>query len=430
MNRHCLSIFMALTVLGLNHHSAPVALRERVSVSDIQQEQALKSLMCQPGVTHAVLLSTCNRTEIYAHIESENEQILAQWLANHHQIEPSTLSPYLYLHQDVQAVKHLFSVAAGLDSMVIGEPQILGQVKQAWSLAKQHQAVHGILDRLFQHTFAMAKRIRTETQIGANPVSVAYASVKLARQLFSQLDQANVLLLGAGETIELVAQHLANAKVKRLLIANRTLENAQTLASRFAGYALPLSEFNKHLAEVDIVICATASPDIIVQKNDVARALQQRKHKPMLLIDLAVPRNIDVQVSELDDVYLYTVDDLQQVLEENRSSRKQAAIEAQNMIEIQAEHFFAQLKALDNQSGLLKLRAHIEQARNLHLEKAQQALARGEDPMQVLELLANQLSNRLLHGPTRVLKKAALEGNTQLLHAAEQLFDVDTDAKP
>ena len=429
MNRHCLSFIMALSVLGLNHHSAPVTLRERVTVSDIQQEQALKSLMQQPGVAHAVLLSTCNRTEIYAHIEPDNEHVLAQWLAQHHQIEPNLLSPYLYLHQDVQAVKHLFSVAAGLDSMVMGEPQIFGQVKHAWSMAKQHQAVHGILDRLFQHTFATAKRIRTETQIGANPVSVAYASVKLARQLFSQLDQANVLLIGAGETIELVAQHLANAKVKRLLIANRTLEHAQTLASKFSGFALPLDEFNKHLAEVDIIISATASQNTIVHKADVAKALQQRKHKPMLIIDLAVPRDIDAQVSDLDDVYLYTVDDLQQVLEDNRSSRKQAAVEAKNIIDIQAEHFFAQLKALDFQTSLLKMRAQAEQSRDMHLEKAQQALARGEDPAKVMALLANQLSNQLLHGPTLVLKKAALEGNTQLLQAAEQIFDVNADAK-
>jgi glutamyl-tRNA reductase len=421
---------MPLIVLGLNHHSAPVELRERVSVSENQQEQALRDLANQPGITHAVLLSTCNRTEIYAQIETGHEHIPAHWLAKYHGIESDVLSTYLYKHHDALAVKHLFRVAAGLDSMIVGEPQILGQVKQAWTNARTHNTVHGVLNRLFQHTFAMAKRIRTETQIGANPVSVAYASVKLARQLFSQLDQASVLLIGAGETIELAAQHLSNAKVKRLLITNRTLEHAQSLASRFSGFALPLDEFSKHLAEIDIVISATASQEIIVHKNDVANALKQRKHKPILMIDLAVPRDIDPKVSELEDIYLYTVDDLDQVLEESRTSRQLAAVEAQNIIDIQAEHFFAQLKALDYQTGLLKMRAQIEQARDQHLEKAQQALARGENPEHVMTMLANQLSNQLLHGPTLVLKKAALDGDTKLLQAAEQIFDINNHAKP
>lgn len=421
---------MSLIVLGLNHHSAPIEFRERVSVSENQQEQALRDLASQPGIHHAVLLSTCNRTEIYAQIETGHEHIPAQWLAKYHDIDSDALATYLYQHQDALAVKHLFRVAAGLDSLIVGEPQILGQVKQAWSNARENNTVHGVLNRLFQHTFAMAKRIRTETQIGANPVSVAYASVKLARQLFSQLDQASVLLIGAGETIELAAQHLANAKVKRLMIANRTLEHAQTLATRFSGFALPLAEFSKHLAEIDIVISATASQDIIVHKSDVANALKLRKHKPILMIDLAVPRDIDAQVSKLEDVYLYTIDDLDQVLEESRASRQLAALEAQNIIDIQAEHFFAQLKALDYQTGLLKIRAQVEQARDQHLQKAQQALARGENPEQVMTMLANQLSNQLLHGPSLALKKAALDGDTKLLQAAEQLFDINNHAKP
>jgi glutamyl-tRNA reductase len=421
---------MSLVVLGLNHHTAPVDLRERVSVAESQQEQALKSLMTEPGVHHAVLLSTCNRTEIYCHIDPQHEHILAQWLARQHDIEPEALSGYLYMHQGEQAVKHLFRVASGLDSLIMGEPQILGQVKQAWSMAKQQNAVHGILDRLFQQTFAMAKRIRTETQIGAHPVSVAYASVKLARQLFSQLDQASVLLIGAGETIELAAQHLSNAKVKRLTIANRTLEHAQALASRHGGFALPLAEFPKHLADADIVISATASQQPIVLKTDVAQALKLRRHKPMLLIDLAVPRDIEAQVADLDDVYLYTVDDLDQVLEESRASRQQAAGEAQNIIELQAERFFGQLKSLDRQASLVKIRAGIERERDLQVEKARQALARGDDPEAVLVMLANQLSNKFMHQPTAVLRKAALEGNTRLLKAAEQLFDIDPDAQP
>ncbi|MFM6987966.1 MAG: glutamyl-tRNA reductase [Arenimonas sp.] len=421
---------MSLFVLGLNHQTAPVELRERVSVSESLQAQALAALMRVPGVEQAVLLSTCNRTEIYSHVAPEHEPGLARWLAEHHGIAPEALAGYLYQHQDEQAVRHLFRVASGLDSLIMGEPQILGQVKQAWSLARQQGAVQGPLDRLFQHTFATAKRVRTETRIGAHPVSVAYASVKLARQLFNQLDDSSVMLIGAGETIELAAQHLANANVKRMLIANRTLEHAQALATRFSGFALPLSEAARHMAEADILISATASPVPVVHANDVAAALKQRRHRPMLLIDLAVPRDIEPEVAALDDVYLYTVDDLDHVLEESRAFRQQAAVEAENLISLQAEHFFAQLKALNHQSGLLKLRSHVDEARETLLAKAKQALARGEDPETVLETLANQLSNRILHGPTAALRRAALDGDTQLLQAAEQLFRLDTDAQP
>jgi glutamyl-tRNA reductase len=419
---------MPFLVLGLNHQTAPVGLRERVSVAEPQQEQMLKQIVQLPGIEQAVLLSTCNRTEIYCQTEPQYEHTLAQWFASFNEIEPETLNGHLYSHFGVDAVKHVFRVASGLDSLILGEPQILGQVKQAWSLAKQQHTVRGDLDRLFQHTFAMAKRVRTETQIGAHPVSVAYASVKLARQLFSQLEQASVLLIGAGETIELAAQHLASAKVKRLMIANRTLEHAQSLASRYNGIALPLSEFPKHLAEVDIVISATASTHAIVSKTDIASALQQRKHKPMLLIDLAVPRDIEPDVALLEDVYLYTVDDLDNVLEESRTSRQQAALQAQGIIDSQAEHYYAQFRTLEHQSSALKIRARVEQVRDAQLEKARQALARGDAPDEVLETLAHQLSNKFMHKPSTVLKQAALEGNISLLKAAEQLFDVDSDA--
>ncbi len=420
---------MSFLVLGLNHQTAPVALRERVSVAETQQEQLLKEIVGLPGITQAVLLSTCNRTEIYCHTDPQQEHTLAQWFANFNDIAPETLNKHLYSYTDINAVKHLFRVASGLDSLILGEPQILGQVKQAWALAKQQHTAHGALDRLFQHTFAMAKRIRTETQIGAHPVSVAYASVKLARQLFSQLDQASVLLIGAGETIELAAQHLASAKVKQLMIANRTLEHAQTLASRYAGLALPLAEFPKHLADVDIVISATASQHTIVSRNDVAKALQQRKHKPMLFIDLAVPRDIEPDVAQLDDIYLYTVDDLDHVLEESRASRQQAAVQAQSLIDTQAEHFYAQFNALEHQSSVIKLRAHVAHMRDAQLEKARQAIARGEAIDTVLDTLAQQLSNKFMHKPSAALKQAALDGNTQLLKAAEQLFDIDSDAQ-
>lgn len=421
---------MPLLVLGLNHQTAPVALRERISVSGIQQEQALKELMQVPGVRNAVLLSTCNRTEIYSQLDDGNEPKLSQWLAEHHGVAPEALSSCIYQYRDEQAARHLFRVAAGLDSLILGEPQILGQVKQAWASARQAGNAHGMLDRLFQQTFATAKRIRTETRIGAYPVSVAYASVKLARQMFSQLDQSTVMLIGAGETIELAAQHLANAEVKRMIIANRTLEHAQALATRFSGFALPLGDAAKHLHEADIVISATASPLPVLSASDVKAALKQRRHKPMLLIDLAVPRDIDPEIAGFDDAYLYTVDDLEHVLEESRAFRQQAAAEAENLINLHVEHFFAELRASEHQSGLLRLRSRVAEVRDIHLEKARTALARGEDVDAVLETLAHQLSNKILHGPTSVLKQAALDGDTALLRAAELLFRLDDDAQP
>jgi glutamyl-tRNA reductase len=420
---------MPLHVLGLNHTTAPIDLRERLTVPENQLQQALGALLEVPGVEHAVLLSTCNRTEIYAQISTSDEPLLTHWLAEYRGVARELLDHHTYQHTEMQAVQHLFRVACGLDSLILGEPQILGQVKQAWSLAHRCRAVQGQLDRLFQQTFATAKLVRTETQIGSHPVSVAYASVKLARQLFSQLDQSCVMLIGAGETVELVAQHLDNAKVKRLLIANRTLSRAQALASQHSGYALPLSDVARHLAEADIIISATASPGTVVSMADAEAALRQRKHRPMLFIDLAVPRDIDTAVSALDDVYLYTVDDLNHVLEESRSFRQQAARSAEDLIALHAEHFFAELRALDHQSGVLKLRQQVHDLRTAQLEKARQALARGEDPAAVLEILANQLSNKILHGPTAVWKQAALDGNLELLRAAEQLFQIDTDAE-
>lgn len=421
---------MSLFVLGLNHHTAPVALRERATVPESQQTQALEALLQQPGIEQAVWLNTCNRSEIYCQTSGQQAPDLAHWLAEYHGLEPNLLNEHLYQHHGRQVVSHLFRVASGLDSLIVGEPQILGQVKAAYSLSRAQQRVGGLLDRLFQHSFSVAKRVRTETRIGAHPVSIAYASVKLARRHFSQLEHSCVMLIGAGETTALVAQHLANAKVKRLLIANRTLENAQDLASRFGGYALPLSEAAKHFAEADILISATASNKPLVLAADVEAAIRQRRHKPMLLIDLAVPRDIEPEVADISDVYSYSVDDLDAVLEESRAFRQQAAGAAEKLIGQYAEQFSAEIDALEHQSALLKLRSNAQQMRDSVLEKARHALARGESPESVLESLSNQLSNKLLHAPTLALKQAALDGDTELLRAAERLFELDKHAEP
>ena len=420
---------MSLIALGLNHQSTPLALREKVALDAGQLPAALASLRQLAGVEEAAVLSTCNRTEIYAQVEDGAEAVLARWLGDRQGVTDSALGNYLYLHHDGDAVRHLFRVATGLDSLILGEPQILGQVKEAWQAARDAGSLRNPLDRLFQQTFAVAKRVRTDTRIGAHPVSVAFAAVRLARQMFSELDRATVLLIGAGDTIELAARHLADAQAKRLLVANRTLEHAQALASRHGGYALPLAELERHLPEADIVISATASREPILSREMVGAALRQRRHRPMFLLDLAVPRDIAADVAELKDAYLYTIDDLEQVIEENRASRREAAQQAEAIIELQVEHYLAWWRAQGRQDALKKLRAHGESTRNELLTQARSQLAAGEDAGAVLDLLAHQLTNKLLHAPSIALRQAALTGDADLLRAAERLFDNDDDAQ-
>lgn len=418
---------MSLFVLGINHQTAPVSLRERVAFSAEAVPAALAALRALPPVREVALLSTCNRTELYA-VAEDDGQALADWLATHpdgHVAGTSTgqdLHAYLYRHQDADAVRHLFRVATGLDSLILGEPQILGQVKDAWATARAAGSLGGQLDRLFQYAFTTAKRARTDTRIGANPVSVASAAVRLAQESFARLDDSTVLLIGAGETIELAARHLVQAKARRLLVANRTLGHAQELATRHGGVALPLSELDRHLAEADIVLSATASREPILQRAQVAAALALRKHRPMLLLDLAVPRDIAADVAELKDVFLYTVDDLERAIEDNRRSRREAATEAEAIVELQVARFVEHHAASTRTEPLKRLRAYGEVARAEVLARARQQLASGEDPDAVLAYLAHTLTNRLLHAPTIALREAAMTGNAELTRAADKLF--------
>ncbi|MGH8061782.1 MAG: glutamyl-tRNA reductase [Pseudoxanthomonas sp.] len=407
---------MTLWVLGLNHQTAPVDLRERVAFDAAALPAALASLRGLAEVSEVALLSTCNRTELYAIAADGNT--LGDWLATH----ADGLDGYLYRHSDADAVRHLFRVATGLDSMVLGEPQILGQVKEAWAAAREHGALGNRLDRLFQQTFAVAKRARTDTRVGANPVSVASTAVRLAQNSFARLDDSTVLLIGAGETIELAARHLSEGKVRRLLIANRTLSHAQELATRHGGYALPLAELERHLAEADVVFSATASREPIVTRSQVAAALGKRKHKPMLLFDLAVPRDIEPGVATLADAYLYTVDDLERAVEDNRRGRREAAEAAEAIIELQVARYIENLHASSRQEPLKRLRAHGDAAREDVLAKARQQLASGRDAGEVLDFLAHTLTNRLLHPPTAALRDAALSGDAELARAADKLF--------
>ncbi len=412
---------MTLWVLGLNHQTAPVDLRERVAFAAGALPAALASLRALPQVSEAALLSTCNRTELYA-IASDSDA-LGEWLAAH----ADGLESYLYRHHNADAVRHLFRVATGLDSMVLGEPQILGQVKEAWIAARENGALGNRLDRLFQQTFAVAKRARTDTRVGANPVSVASTAVRLAQNSFARLDESTVLLIGAGETIELAARHLSEGKVRRLLIANRTLAHAQELATRHGGYALPLTELDRHLAEADVVFSATASREPVVSRAQVSAALSKRRHKPMLLFDLAVPRDIEPGVADLADAYLYTVDDLERAVEDNRRGRREAAEAAEAIIDLQVARYIENLHASSRQAPLKRLRAHGDSAREEVLAKARQQLAHGRDAGEVLEFLAHTLTNRLLHPPTAALREAALSGDAELARAADKLWGRESD---
>jgi len=413
---------MPLIALGVNHQTAPVEVREKLAVGESQMAETLRQLQQIDGVAEAALISTCNRTEIFAHSDAGRVPAIVDWLARHNGLSADALSTYVFVHEGEAAVRHLFRVATGLDSLVLGEPQILGQVKTAWQQARSAGSLRTPLDRLFQKSFAVAKRVRTDTSIGAHPVSVAYAGVRLVRQVFAELDRATVLLIGAGDTIELAAKHLVNAQAKRLLIANRTLEHAQVLASKVGGYALPLSELAQHLPEADVIISATAAREPVLHARTVREALKVRRQRPMFLLDLAVPRDIEPAVADLPNAFLFSVDDLEQVISESKASRQVAAEQAQAIIDLAVEHFMAWWQAQGQQDRLRALRRGADTAKADALAKARERLARGEPAEAVIERLAHQLTNQLLHAPSTALRQAALHGDAATLAAAAKLF--------
>ena len=328
---------MPLIALGLNHLTAPVALREQVVFDAFDTGEALRQLAGQKGIDEALILSTCNRTELYCSVASGAEGVPHAWLHRHHHLSLGRLDEFLYRFDEHGAVRHIFRVATGLDSMVLGEPQIRGQVKQAYRQARIAGSLKAPLERLMQHSFAVAKRVRTETRIGARTVSVAFTAVHLAEHTFTDLNDACVLLIGAGETMELAARHLAEKSVQRLIVANRTLQSAQELAHRYGGYAIALSDLEQHLCEADIVIVSTASRQPVVTRAMVEAAMAKRRHRPTFMVDMAVPRNIDPSVGGMRDVFLYNIDDLRQVIDENKRSREVAAREAEAIIDMQVD---------------------------------------------------------------------------------------------
>lgn len=415
---------MYLTILGINHRTAPVEVRGQVAFPPDQLPRALGEITGLDTVREAAILSTCNRTELYCSSQSDTLEAVTDWLCAYHGLGKDTLQPHLYSFEGAAAVRHMLRVAAGLDSMILGEPQILGQMKHCFQEACRAGALDTLVSRLFQHTFSVAKQIRTDTAIGASPVSVAFAAVSLARQIFGRLDEQTTLLIGAGETIELAARHLNEHGIGKMIIANRTPERAQQLAVQFNGYGVSLDQIPAHLAEADIIISSTGSPDFILDKDMVRAALRGRKHRPVFMVDIAVPGDIDPEVADLNDVYHYTVDDLQQVIEENLQSRREAAEQAEDIIEIQTGHFMAWIKSLDAVPAIRAYRDHASAIGDAELEKARQLLAGGEDPHQVMESLARNIINKLAHDPCVNLRAAVDQGKTSLLETVRTLFSL------
>ena len=410
---------MPILALGINHDSAPVAVRERVAFAPEVMPSALAEARAALDCRELAILSTCNRTEIYGEVTPES--VLA-WISQYHDVPMEQLTSCHYQFTDETAVRHMMRVACGLDSLVLGEPQILGQMKSAYAVARECGSVGSTLHNVFQQVFSVAKKVRTETAIGENPVSVAFAAVSLASRIFTDLGQQTALLIGAGETIELVARHLLDKGVKRLIVANRTLHRAQALAEEFGAEAILLADIPDCLPRADIVISSTASQLPILGKGTVETALKQRRHSPMFMVDIAVPRDIEPQVGKLDDVYLYTVDDLRGVIDEGKRLREQAAEAADRIVDSAAHDFMREhrsLRAVDS------IRSYRQQAQGIskdELEKTLIQLRAGGDPEQLLEQLARSLTNKLIHAPTVALRQATADGDLERLRIAREII--------
>lgn len=419
---------MSIVAVGINHKTAPVAVREKISFNPDKLSVALQEMLSLVQCKEAAILSTCNRTELYL-VASEKyditqEKVIA-WLEHHHNVPASTIIPSLYWHSDQQAVNHMMRVACGLDSLVLGEPQILGQMKQAYSQAKAAGSMALVMDRLFQRTFGVAKQVRTETEIGSSAVSVAFAAVNLAKHIFASLEKAKVLLVGAGETIELVAKHLYENKVGHITVANRTLNRAEDMAKQVGADVITLAQIPQHMADADIVISSTGSTLPLIGKGMVEQALAKRKHRPVFMVDLAVPRDIEEQVSDLEDVFLYTVDDLQSIIAQNMENRRKAAIEAEAIVNHQTSGFMSWLRGLNTQDTVVSYRKQCLSERDVLLEKALQQLQSDKAPEAVIAELATKLTNKLMHAPTNAIQTAAQGGELDKIVYLRDVLQID-----
>ena len=416
---------MSLFTLGLNHQTAPVAVRERIAFTPDALGQALRDLLGRPRVKEAAILSTCNRTEVY--IRADEPAPAARWLEDFHRVPADSLTPYLYTLPREKAVTHAFRVASGLDSMVLGEPQILGQMKQAVRHAESAGTLGLVLNRLFQRTFAVAKDVRTHTDIGSASISMAAASVKLAERIFPSIRDERVLFVGSGEMIELAATHFAARSPTSITIANRTLERGRQLAERFGAEAITLTELPERLPEFGIIVSCTASTLPILGKGLLERVVKARRHAPVFIVDLAVPRDVEPEAAELDDVFLYTIDDLSNVIEDNLQIRRESVVQAEQMIATQADSFVRWLEGRTVVPTITALQGHYNALRAAELERARRMLAGGMPPAEVLEQLARGLTNKFLHAPTQALNKAGDAERSELVAMFEKIYQLPYD---
>jgi glutamyl-tRNA reductase len=417
---------MPLFILGLNHNTAPVEIREQVVFTGEEVDRALGAVKAIDGISEAVVLSTCNRTELYVEGTADSLDAARAWLCDDQGLDDDAAQSLFSLETEA-AIRHLFRVACGLDSMVLGEPQILGQLKDAFRHAEVQGAVGPNLNRLFHHTFSVAKKVRTDTEIGSSPVSVAYAAVSLANQFFAGFSQHTALLIGAGVTIELVARHLYSKEIGRLFVANRDLGRAQKLAGHFDGFALPLSELEGTLPEADILISSTASTEPVVTLGQMEAAIRARKRKPVFAVDIAVPRDLDAAIGELDDVYLYTIDDLDKVIMEGQSNREAAAVDANRILDDETRRYLSIERSKEVAPIITALRDHGDDIRNQVLEQARRRLAKGADSDEVLEYVTSALLKKLLHQPSVQLRQAGESSDEAFIDAASKLFGLDED---
>lgn len=421
---------MAILVFGVNHRTAPIEVREQVALDAEQLPAALAGALETGGTREAVILSTCNRTEFYLSGDDLSEATMADWLVRFKSLDAATVSGHFYTLEDEHAVRHALRVACGLDSMVLGEPQILGQLKQAYQSSVTGNAVGKTLGKLMQYAFSVAKKVRTETAIGQTPVSVAYAAVRLAKQIHGDLKSKTALLIGAGDTIGLVAAHLQGQGIRRLIIANRTQARAEELAREVNASVVPFTELAQHLPAADIVVTSTASRVPIITREAVQTAAKARRFAPMFFVDLAVPRDVEASVGKLDDVYLYTVDDLNNVITENLELRAAAAAQAEDIVTQHAQGFLGWLQSLDANETIIGYRRQAEAIRDELLEKARRRLAAGDAADEVLQTLAYGLTNRLIHQPTARIREASVEGRSELVSAARELLGLGEPGDP
>ncbi len=411
---------MSLYTLGLNHTTAPLEVRERVAFGQDALGDALRDLTGGRRAKEAAILSTCNRTEVYFH--GGEPAKVAQWLEGFHDLAADALRPHLYTLPHDKAVMHAFRVASGLDSMVLGEPQILGQLKQAVRVAESAGSLGLVLNRLFQRTFAVAKDVRTHTDIGSASISMAAAAVRLAERIFPSMSEQKLLLIGAGEMIELAATHFAARHPRSITVANRTMERGEALADRFAAGAVTLAEVPERLAQFDIVVTCTASTLPILGKGLIERAIRERRHRPMFIVDLAVPRDVEPEAREIDDIFLYSIDDLAAIVKDNLQVRRDAVSQAEAMIAEQTTHFLHWLEGRNVVPTISALSGHHDALRAAELERAKRLLEKGAAPEEVLESLARGLTNKLLHAPLAALNQAGDAERAELIALFQRVY--------